>query len=169
MKSVLFVCMGNVHRSVIAEHRLRSLLEDHGLLHVEVRSCGIQGSAGVPLPRFTNLRDYPDQWRASLPVLTSYGIDMSNHVARPVTRELVENADVVIAMDRRVLEMHVAALRHQFPDFAHKMHLFDELCASSGDVDDVGESDNVDTHTRVVRQICETLSSHIDELLTWLS
>lgn len=169
MKRVLFVCMGNIHRSVIAEVHLRRLLAESGITDIEVFSRGIQGSAGTPPPKGLNLRDYPLQWKASSQALIDWQIDMTDHVAQPVTLDAVRSADLVIAMDELVLATHSDSLQNQFPELVGKMHLFDELSGGTEGVEDVGASTIVHEHVRVVDRICQTLDKHVQTLLEWLN
>jgi arsenate reductase len=77
--NVLFVCVGNSGRSVMAERLLRS--EAGG--HHEARSAG--SAPGVEA--------HPQVLEA----LGEIGIDASDHIPRKLDAELVEWADVVVA------------------------------------------------------------------------
>jgi len=79
MANVLFVCMGNSGRSALAEHVLRA---DGAGLH-QVRSAGRQPELRVE-PRIVE-------------VLDEIGIDARGHVPQPLTDDLLDWADVVIA------------------------------------------------------------------------
>ncbi len=93
---VLFVCLGNICRSPLAEGVFRHLAEEAGLAHqFDIDSAGT-GSWHVGEP--------PDA-RASL-VASKHGITLESR-GRQVTREDFQRFDYVIAMDRdnlRVLE-----------------------------------------------------------------
>jgi protein-tyrosine phosphatase len=60
------------------------------------------------------------------------GIDLRGHRAREVTREMVEAADVVLAMTRQ----HVDSLQVAFPDCARKIYLLSEMIGQRYDVRD---------------------------------
>jgi protein-tyrosine phosphatase len=60
------------------------------------------------------------------------GIDLRDHRAREVTREMVEIADVVLAMTHQ----HVDSLKAAFPDCAHKVYLLSEMIGQRYDVRD---------------------------------
>ena len=79
MTKVLFVCVGNSGRSVLAEHLLRA---DGGGAH-DARSAGAHPEQGVE-PRVVE-------------VLGELGIDASGHVPRQLTPELTQWADVIVA------------------------------------------------------------------------
>jgi arsenate reductase (thioredoxin) len=79
MTNVLFVCVGNQGRSVIAERLFR---RDAGGRH-EARSAGAAPGAEV----------HP----VAVEALAELGIDASDHVPRKLDDELMEWADVVVA------------------------------------------------------------------------
>jgi len=86
--TVLFVCMGNICRSPLAEAALRAEAERAGV-DVEVDSAGTGGwHAGEP----------PD--RRARAVATRHGVDISSLRARPVRREDFRRFDHIIALDR---------------------------------------------------------------------
>ena len=85
MQSVLFVCTGNVFRSVAAEYALKTLLCE--------RSDYVIGSAGIaanPQP--------VHEWIAQY--LRQKGVDVSQHRPRRLTRELLNQTGLVVAMSR---------------------------------------------------------------------
>jgi protein-tyrosine phosphatase len=106
LKSVLFVCTANIFRSVTAEYALKIKLGAH-------RSC-IVSSAGIdakPQPMHTWVQGR----------LREKGADPTTHVQRQLTRELVEAADLVLAMGRD----HQAYIREQF---GRDVPLFNQVC-----------------------------------------
>ena len=88
--SVLFVCLGNICRSPIAEGVFRERLKLMGLLgNVDVDSAGTSGfHAGSP-PDIRSQRVCKEQ-----------GIDIGAQRSRKVSRGDFESFDLVIAMDR---------------------------------------------------------------------
>ena len=112
MRRVLFVCTGNIFRSLTAEHGLRHALRHRGDIHVS--SAGTVDFPHVVRP---NVRQY----------LLSKGFDVSSHQRRTLTREIVSQSHLVIAMstDHRsfILER-----------FGHAVPLFLEACGETGDV-----------------------------------
>ena len=93
--SVLFVCTGNIFRSVTAEYALKASL---GL----GTSC-VVGSAGIDAKPQSMHAWVQDR-------LSEKGADLTTHVPRQLTKELVEAADLVIAMGRD----HQLFVREQF-------------------------------------------------------
>jgi protein-tyrosine phosphatase len=94
---VLFVCTGNIYRSLSAEFSLRAAAAEKGL-------SATFASAGT--------RTWPDRdLRADvLAALKRHGMDAAAHRSRPLTQEIVDDADIIIAMD----EGHQKFIRDQF-------------------------------------------------------
>jgi protein-tyrosine phosphatase len=106
IQSVLFVCTGNIFRSLAAEHAFKSKLED--------KSACIVGSAGIDAkPQAVH------EW--ALARLEMRGADASTHVPRRLTRKLVEEADLVVAMGRN----HQTFIRERF---GRHVPLFNQVC-----------------------------------------
>ena len=88
MTRVLFVCTGNICRSPLAEVLLRKEIEDRGLTDLEVTSAGTGAWDGAPASEGAYL------------VALEHGLDLSGHRARLLTREQVQQADLVLTMAR---------------------------------------------------------------------
>jgi protein-tyrosine-phosphatase len=85
---VLVVCTANICRSPMAAALLRHALdaEPEPLRSLEVVSAGVVARAGEPVT------DH------SVTTLKKVGIDISKHVSRPLTQELLDHALVVLCM-----------------------------------------------------------------------
>jgi len=59
-------------------------------------------------------------------------IDLRVHRSRSVTHELMDEADLVLAMTRN----HVEALMAAFPEQAHKVHMLSEMIGKEYDIRD---------------------------------
>lgn len=106
MKSVLFICTGNVFRSVTAEYALKARLGPERRL--------IVGSAGIeakPQALHPMIIDY----------LRAKGADPSAHVQRRLTRDLLEEVDLAVAMGFD----HRDFVREQF---GVEVPLFNQVC-----------------------------------------
>lgn len=82
---VLFVCTGNTCRSPLAEAMARRLAAERGLA-VTVASAGTSALEGSPASD------------ASMLVGLERDLDLSAHRARPLTREMVGEARVILGM-----------------------------------------------------------------------
>lgn len=89
---ILFVCTGNTCRSALAEGIARREAIDRGLIDFEVSSAGTSAWNGAPASD------------GGLLVALERGVDLSGHRARQLTREIVEDQDVVLVMGPHHLE-----------------------------------------------------------------
>ncbi len=87
-RRVLFVCTGNICRSPLAEALLVRALKERGIDGVGVTSAGTGAWDGAPASEGAYL------------VGLERGLDLSAHRARLLTRELVEQADLILTMAR---------------------------------------------------------------------
>ena len=83
---ILFVCTGNTCRSPLAEAIARKIAIERGLPQVEVASAGTSASGGAPASD------------GSLLVGLERHMDLGSHRSQRLTRELVEESDLILAM-----------------------------------------------------------------------
>lgn len=108
--SVLFVCMGNICRSPMAEGVLRKLAEEQGNNQLQIDSVGTHRyHVGSP----------PDERAQS--AAQRRGINISALRGRLVDNEDLENFDFILAMDEDNLEILVEMAGDQYSD---KLSLF---------------------------------------------
>ena len=115
---ILFVCLGNICRSPLAEGILRHVAGD---IPVDVDSAGTGG---------WHIGNPPD--RRSIAVALKHGIDIASERCRKVHPADFDAFDLIFAMDRS----NLADLRAMAPLPArHKLHLF--LAYTKGTATDV--------------------------------
>lgn len=95
MAKVLFVCVGNQGRSVMAERLFRVEAPEH-----EARSAGAMPGEAI----------HPE----ALAALGELGIDASDHVPRKLDDELLDWADVVVATCDGVCPVTPGKQRHDW-------------------------------------------------------
>ena len=111
--SILFVCLGNICRSPLAEGVFRTVLAERGLDHVLVDSAGTGGWHAGEAP---DLR--------SIGVAALHGVDISGQKARKVTLDDFSRFDLILGMDRS----NMADLKALAPaGMRDRVHLFLEL------------------------------------------
>lgn len=89
---VLFVCTGNTCRSPLAEALARALARKRALADVEFGSAGTSAWEGAPASD------------GALLVGLERDLDLNAHRARQLTREVVDGADLILAMGPHHLE-----------------------------------------------------------------
>lgn len=110
---ILVVCTGNVCRSPYIERRLQAALDESwGVRRVHVESAGTLALTGWPMEPAAEVR------------LVNAGGTATGFVARDLTRELIERADLIITATRehrsKVVQADPKALRrtHALADLA---------------------------------------------------
>jgi protein-tyrosine-phosphatase len=84
--NLLFVCTGNTCRSPMAEAITRQRLDERGWTHVSVRSAGAAAYEGGPASEH------------ALAVAALHGLDLEAHRSQPLTSEMLDWADLILAM-----------------------------------------------------------------------
>src|ERR1043165_6519053 len=89
---VLFVCTGNTCRSPLAEAIARKICIERGLQEVDVQSAGTSAHDGSPASD------------GALLVAMERSMDLAQHRAQTLSRDLVRDADLILAMGPHHLE-----------------------------------------------------------------
>ena len=141
MPRILFVCTGNTCRSALAEGIARARL---GLESgVVFESAGLYALEGAPATSH------------ALAVAAEVGVDLSQHRARSVTREMVEGADRIYVMTRSQAE----ALGHMGAELGDRVALLDP---AGEDIPDPYGRD-VDAYRRARGRIVTAVGARLDE------
>ena len=132
MTRVLVVCTGNTCRSPLAAAMLGRALEAAGV-RAEVASAGIGAWDGSPASEGSYL------------VSLEHGLDLSTHRARLLTREMVDEANLILTMSRthlaRVRELGGGARAHLIGEFAGRSGQTAEVADPfGGELDDYREA-----------------------------
>ena len=168
-KLIIFVCNGNIHRSVIAAESLKKMLKERGIgKEFSVDSYGLQGTMGTEIPKHKRLSEYPKEWKAAKPTLRQLDIDISQYTFQKVSAGIIKRANVVIAMDGRTYSRASNSLMKQFPDQAHKIHCFSELTLHNKSIKDPAGSGNKKVHQQIITNIYSTVNRKVGSILNWV-
>ncbi|MEO2015220.1 MAG: low molecular weight protein arginine phosphatase [Fuerstiella sp.] len=147
------MCTGNTCRSPMAEAMFRHLAcqywgcsEDELRKHnMDVLSAGVAAADSAPASQ------------EAIQVLKQKGIDLSQHLSRQVTEEMLAMSDLVLTMTSGHLQM----LQNERPDLASRMRLLrEEGCGIS---DPIGGG--IEDYQHCASEISDCLKSILDELI----
>ncbi len=151
MISVLFVCLGNICRSPMAEAVFRQLVREAGLeKQIRIDSAGIGGwHEGEPPHRGTRK------------ILDTYGISHEGIRARQISREDLDRFDIIVAMDNS----NMAALRRMAEKTSADLFLLTDFIPDTdrSDVPDPYYTGNFEEVYELVEAGCRGLLQKIRE------
>jgi protein-tyrosine phosphatase len=108
----------------MAEVIFRQMLTEEGLEDWKVASAGVWAQPDISATP------------TAVVAMDERGLNLSAHLSKSVTDDLIKVYDLVLVMERR----HQDALRNQFPEYADRVFLLGEMAGLSKEVDDpVGE------------------------------
>ena len=105
--NILFVCTGNICRSPLAQGLFTKVVAQNGLKGLTADSAGVLALPG-------NSATYLAQR-----VAAEYGVDLAEHEAKSVSKDLVAWSDLILVMEKS----HEDALLGGFPEAAGKVLL----------------------------------------------
>lgn len=155
---VLFVCSGNSCRSPMAEGLLRLKLPSRLQDEVVIESAGTLGIDGMPAAR------------NSIEIVRERGGDISQNHSQGITAELVENADLILAMAHE----HVDYLHENFPQYRENVFLlkhFARNCneaASQDDPDDDEIFDPIGSDKETYRACAQIIDDELERIMPTL-
>ncbi|MGI8509826.1 MAG: ATP-grasp domain-containing protein, partial [Gemmatimonadaceae bacterium] len=146
--SVVFVCHGNIMRSVAAGQLLLDALASAGITDVVVESAGAHTRVG-------SLADA----RVNDAVL-AYGTSLEQHRSQPLTRELVDGSDVVFVMD----DMNYVDVTAEYPGARAKVRMLRGVEAMSED-GGYAEAEIPDPYGRSTEAVRSTIANVHESVL----
>lgn len=137
MNNILFICIGNICRSPMAEGLFSQALPDK-----QVFSAGIDALVGQPADPL------------SIQLMAERGIDISAHRARKLASWMVYEADVIVTMDR--YQKHFFEV--VYPDFKNKV-------CRLGEFDNYDIPDPYLQGLSAFKQTCSLIDRGVDALV----
>ena len=151
MYKILFVCLGNICRSPMAEFVMKDLLEKRGISTVYVESAATSSEEiGNPVHRGT------------LRVLNSLGIDCSKKRARKLAPKDYREYDLIIGMERSNLPAMLRCLGLR-SDGGGKLRLLLDFTDRPRDIPDPWYTGDFDSTYRDVLEGCEGLLAQLEK------
>ena len=147
----MFVCTGNSCRSVMAEGLLRDFLRRGERLGVQVLSAGTSTTPGMG----------PTQ--ETIDVMADAGVDVSAHLSRQLTPDLVELADAIFCME----DFHRDQILAIHPEAESKVH-FLRTFRNPVSVPDPNIPDPIGRPQRIYETCLATVREGVERVLQWL-
>lgn len=143
-KSILFVCTGNSCRSPMAAGFLKEMLKEQK--EIKIDSCGIISSS------------FAGATPQAIELMKEYGIDISFHKTRSLSKDLIDGADLVLVME----EKHRGRVRELNPEAGKKTFL---LKASAGDKEILEIRDPIGLSNEFYREVAGEIKSTLERAL----
>ena len=173
-KQILFLCIYNLQRSVVAEYFFRQLLvrkrpDDSG--KIEASSAGFLGETVNEWFEANNI-PHPDPLYGRAPsdvawkILFERGIDISRHRSRPVNKTIMDRSDIIIPF----LEALKGDLVSIYPESESKVVLPRELLGRDSEFlwEDTALVPNDSRMYRFAHYNREYVSTQINEVIEFM-
>lgn len=143
MIKVMFVCLGNICRSPMAEYVFKNM----------VREAGLEKRFGISSAATSYEEDGNPMYPPAELTLIGYGIPLSNHRAHRLTPKEIEEYDYIIGMEGRNVAniLRISGGKHE-----GKIYKLLDFCGG-GDISDPWYSGDFEATYRDVTKGCKAL------------
>ncbi|MFX0041993.1 MAG: hypothetical protein ACFE8L_03685 [Candidatus Hodarchaeota archaeon] len=150
IKNVLFICYANTCRSPAAEHLARFYAIQYGLKDVIFDSAGWHDAFNHAQPETINY-------------IKNMGINVQEFIPKLITRELIEDQDLIIGMER----YHLIKLRKKFRDLKESLKgkLFTLKQFNGADKNDLNIPDPYKTGVENYNKILQIVDENVEKLV----
>ena len=154
MKTILFVCYGNICRSPMAEGFLKKMLKEKisDTKRIQVLSAGLNALGSSPTKEATE-------------IMKKEGIDISGFRSKRLSGELIDKADLVLTMEKS----HKETILSLLPQYAHKIFTLKEF---AGETENIDISDpyggGLEAYKESAKEIKQTLMKSFDKIVNYM-
>ncbi len=147
--NILFVCTGNTCRSPMAEGIFKALLKDNNIDNINVSSAGISTFEG----------DSANE--KAIYTLRNKGIDIKSHKSRQITKEIIENSDLILTMTKS----HKGMILNALPEYLNKIFTIKEYVYINNNEELTGKNLDIADPYGLDYNIYEKCAKEIEENL----
>lgn len=148
IKNILFVCTGNSCRSVMAQELLKKMLKDQAKKFV-IRSAGTSALEGMSASSEAQR------------VMLREGIDISGHRSRRLTKEMIEEADLILVME----DVHRNIILNLYPEAEKKVYLLKSFIEDKPKNADLEITDPIGKPPEVYEEVLFVLKESLEGLI----
>ncbi|ARE80159.1 low molecular weight protein-tyrosine-phosphatase [Campylobacter helveticus] len=142
MKKIIFVCLGNICRSPMAEFVMKDLLEKEGRIgEFQISSAGTSGEHNGEGMHYGTKNK-----------LSVKNIKISNFVSKKLTQEMCDESDMIIVMDN----MNLQNVKRVYKNVESKLRKMTDFAKGLGydEVPDPWYSGNFDETYTIISKAC---------------
>ncbi|WP_257936653.1 low molecular weight protein-tyrosine-phosphatase [Campylobacter lari] len=155
MTKIIFVCLGNICRSPMAEFIMKDLL-----IKAKLNDKFTVSSAGT-----SGYHDGEDMHHKTKAILNSKNINSKPFCSQKLSLKMCEENDLIIIMDNSNYNDVVK----NFPNFKHKIHKITSYALELGydEVPDPWYSGDFDETYKILSKACKNLLQELDKKLSF--